>query len=212
MAEIANYPSNSDKAKTEGAIVRNEAPTRIVPADYAEEAPEKVNWFREFISGDPREAKIMVIRDVIYPSIKRMLIDSGQAFLTFLLDNGTRSIKSGNRDYYNSIKPSSGYSRGSSFSPKDQQAEPVSSIFVEHGFSTRGPAELARDNLLNIIDMQGYATVRDYYDAFGKSSRNVSYDNHYGWTNLNMTEVKYRIFDGQYYICNLPKPRLLDID
>ena len=72
--------------------------------------------------------------------------------------------------------------------------------------------ELVRETLLDLLDRQGYVTVRDYYDALGKSSTNISYDNHYGWTNLSMTEVRYKVFDGRYYIANLPKPRLLDID
>lgn len=210
MAVVADYPNNSDKAKMVGAKAEVTPTSKIRPVDMEDDQPQKINWFREFILGSPKDAKNTVIRDVLFPSIKRTAVDAVQAFLTFLFDGGVRTTSRG-RDY-SSISRSGSVSRSATFTKDAPEDTGVGSIFVQYGSETKGPMEVARETLIDLCDRQGYVTVRDYYDVLGKSSTNISYDNHYGWTNLSMTEVRYRVFDGRYYIEHLPRPKLLDID
>lgn len=208
MAIIADYGSNSDKAKAEQKTETTEI-VKVRPVELEEAQPAKINWFREFFLGTPKGASNAVVRDVLFPSVKRMLLDAGQSFLSFLFEGSFSKSKSGQRDYSSIRRSSSGVVVET---PQKENIMSTSSIFTPYGSETRGPMEVIRDTLLDLLDRQGYVTVRDYYDAGGKSSNNISFDNHYGWTDLSMTEVRYKVFDGLYYIANLPRPRLLDIN
>ncbi len=204
MGNIPNYKSNSDEGKLE------EKERRLRPVEDAEApAPKRTNWVSEFILGDARSARESVVRDVIFPGIKRMLVDAGSAFLTMWFD-GVRSGPAKRGDNYSSIRRGgvgSGYF-GRDSEPEKQNS--TSSIFVECGKRSRGDAELVLDQLRFFIETGGFATVRQYYDLMGKSSVNVSYDNHYGWTDLSGAEVRYKFADGLYYIVGLPRPKFVD--
>lgn len=209
MGNITDYGSNSDKAKAQQS--ESTEIVKIRPIEIENSQPARVNWFREFFLGTPKGASSAVVRDVVFPSVKRMLLDAGQSFLSFLFEGTFQKSKPGQRDYNSIRRSSSGVVTDSSIQASNTIGA-SSSMFTPYGSDTRGPMELIRDNLIDLLERQGYVTVRDYYDAGGKSSNNISFDNHYGWTDLSMTEVRYKVFDGLYYIVGLPKPRLLDID
>lgn len=201
--DYSKYGSNSDQAKLEQNANRDGAGLRPIPQD--DYIPKRTNWFREFIKGDVETARTNVARDVVIPFIKRMIVDSVNVFLTTILDNVASTPKK--RTDYNSI------SRGGTLpirtavvvEPEDRET----TAFHECSCKTNGPVELALDTLQNIIERTGSVKVIDYYDRFGQASKNPSFDNHFGWTDLSMAQVAYNVWDGVYYIKNLPRPKFL---
>lgn len=69
----------------------------------------------------------------------------------------------------------------------------------------REDADMVLDNLLELVDRFGVASVADYYDLVGVEQAYT--DVKYGWTNLGETRIR-KTLDG--WIIDLPRPILLD--
>lgn len=207
MADYTKYGSNSDRSKSEQTEMRDGAALRPVPTD--DYVPKKTNWFREFVRGDVDSARQNVVRDVIFPFTKRMIIDSVTVFLTTILDNVANPGKK--RTDYNSI------SRGGTVtSPRYSSApEPVvsegPSAFHMCTKETRGEATIALDVMHDLLNRTGKLYVREYYEIMGyKDSVNASFDNHFGWTDISRAVVGHDVWNGYYFIQNMGRPSYID--
>lgn len=80
----------------------------------------------------------------------------------------------------------------------------ISSRFKNLVFEEKSEAEEVLDNLLELIDVNGEASVEDLYDLTGNISNYT--DSNYGWTNLKNANIV-NIRDG--YLLDLPKPKQL---
>ena len=206
--EYSKYGSNSDQAKMEQVSSRDGAALRPVPKD--DYVPQRTSWFKEFIKGDVENAKRNVVRDVVFPFIKRMIIDSANVFLTSILDNVAGGPRK--RTDYSSISRSN-YTYGRTV-PAPEPEEPQNGVFMTCYSESNGSLEVMLDVFRDIIERTGKLTVTQYYDQFKEVMpkeirRNPSYDNNFGWTDLASAYVKYNHWDGNYYIANMGRPKFL---
>lgn len=152
-----------------------------------------------FISDDVKDVKEYAVKDVLVPTIKKVIVD--------LVSDGINIIVNGKGAARRDSKV--GYRSYSSYSRDDRRA--VSSVssrfdYDDLVFTSRGDAEIVCDQLDEMIDRYGFATVADFYDAAGKSAPYTAQK--YGWTSIRNADI-IRLRDGDYII-KLPKAMPLD--
>ena len=153
-----------------------------------------------FISEDVTSVKEYALMDIIVPTIKKAIVD--------LVTDGINIVVNG-KDSRRSRDSKVGYRGYSSYSKDDRR--PVSSVnsrfdYDDLEFASRGDAELVCDQLGEMIDRYGFATVADFYDAAGRSAPYTAQK--YGWTSIRNADI-IRTRDGDYII-KLPKAMPLD--
>ena len=150
-----------------------------------------------FISEDVADVKSYVIMDIIVPMLRNAIYDiiTGSADMIIYGKNGRSKKSSGGskvsyRNFYDD--------------PRDRAPRTTNSLtsfnYDEISFESRGDAQLALDQLDDLIERYGFATVADLYDIAQLSSPYTS--NKYGWTNVRNGEAV-RTRDG--YKLKLPK-------
>lgn len=145
-----------------------------------------------FISDDVPNIRTYVIKDVIVPTIKKIISETVDMVLF------GKSRKS------NTIAGRVSYNRF--FEEPRRQA--ASSVQTAHGYNyneviveSRGEAELVLSQMNDIIETYDMASVADLYDLVGITGEYT--DNRYGWTNVSNAEIV-RLRDGGYLI-QMPK-------
>ena len=206
MPGSEDLPNNSNRARREKEEQKKKEIKAITKATTKKKSVGKK--FAEAFIGDESEhnnIKDYILYDV--PAAKNTISDAITGGLEMLLFGERRSSNSKMaRDRGKSYVNYSGYSRrqdSQSERPRRNAREKVwnDDIILD----SRGEAEQVIDNLLDIIDEYGAASVADLYSLVGIDSEYT--DNKYGWTNLSSANVS-RTRDG--YILNLPKAYLID--
>lgn len=188
--EIPNYEGNSNKSKE----TKEERP-KLEKVVVGEVKTKKKNGFGTFLSNfvneEAKDIKTYLFKDVVIPTIKKTITE----VVDMILYGGRSSHKSsGTRVSYRSYYDE----------PRNRDREPR----VVQGYSyddvilgTRGDAEEVLNQLNDVIDQFGIASVADLYDLVGLTGNYT--DNRYGWTNLANADV-IRTRDGGYML-KLPR-------
>lgn len=153
-----------------------------------------------FISEDVKDVKEYAVNDVFIPTIKKVIVD--------LVSDGINILVNG-KGATRSRESKIGYRSYSSYSKDDRRpAASVTSRFDYDDlvFSSRGDAELVCDQLDEMIERYGFATVADFYEASNMTAPWTAQK--YGWTSIRNAEIV-RLRDGGYII-KLPKAMPLD--
>ncbi len=160
-----------------------------------------------FISDDASNVKSYILMDVLVPTIKKAIVDIGTDALNMIFLGGTgrgRDSRGGNAHYVS-------YSRFSSeprdrFSDSESRRPTARFDYDNLVFETRADAEAVIEQLIDIIDRYGVATVADLYDTIDQSHPFTAND--YGWTSLRNAGVD-RARGGGY---SLKLPKAMPID
>lgn len=203
------YPPNSNKYKEEQKQ-KQAAPTDKQIQKVTKSATKtKTNEIRKltdiFISEDVANVKNYIFMDVIVPAVKKAIYDVVTNGIDMFLYGGTGKGKSSSnsskvsyRNYYER-KDSSGY-RSS-----DNNTTRNALDYEDIVFGTRGEAEAAKQQMIDIIERYGMVTVGDLYEMADLTPPYTSQS--YCWTDLHTAETQ-RVRDG--YVLKLPKARPID--
>ena len=159
-----------------------------------------------FFKEDLISVKDHILKEGIFPSIKKALAESGKTAIDMIFYGETRSSSKrySNRyktydDYYSSNENTVITSdRKNNFSGYMYSCDDII-------FKSRTAAEDVLSELLNIIAGYNLVTVSEYYGIVNQPTRYT--DERYGWTNLDNARVV-RVRDG--YMIKLPRPLPID--
>lgn len=208
MAEIKDYPSNSNVKKEER---RKEAVTerranKVVTGGAKTQKKSDIRKFTDiFLAEDISTVKSYILMDVLVPAVKKAIDDIVSNGIHMLLYKETDRNRGSNR-------PAARVSYGSYYNDnRSRDRERVSSRrndfdYENIVFDRRGDAETVLTALEDIIDQYSYARVADLYELAGVTTDNYMV-NRYGWADLHNAVVTSGR-DG-YYI-RFPKALPLD--
>lgn len=202
---MEEYKSNSHKSKQ----AKTEERKKLEPVVSGKVAVRKKNTARKFadtfISEDAANVKSYIVTDVLVPAVKKLIADIVRDGIEMFLYGGSggrgRSSKGSRVDYVS-------YNRYSDRRDdyRREERRPTAFDYNELTYETKGDAEAVLDQLSDMIETYGYATVGDLYDA---SNRTAPYTaEKYGWTNISSAR-SVRLMDGGYAL-KLPRACHLD--
>lgn len=193
-----NYKPNSHSYKeaqaTAAAVEKEKKIEKVVSGTVK---TRKKSGFRKamdnFVSDEVSSIKTYVVKDVIIPTIKKIISETVDTIL------------------FGKSKRVGGSSLGTHVSYRKYYDEPRSTrdagVPTRHGYScdeiileSRGEAERVLSQLNDLIETYEVVSVADLYDLVG-IARNWT-DNNYGWTNIKNAEV-IRCRDG--FLLQMPK-------
>jgi flagellin-like hook-associated protein FlgL len=219
----ASFPSNSKtvKVKTEISTETNTEPkklNKVVKGGVTQKKKPLGKRFMEtFISDDVANVKSYIVNDVLIPAAKDTvsdivggIVDAIKSGVEVALFGEVRSISRSRRDSGRSYVSYDKYS-SKDRDRRDERRELSHRDRARHNFDdivfeSRDDALDVRNNLVDLIDQYGEATVANLYDLVGITESFT--DTKYGWKNLASSSVSKIGRDG--YVLNLPKPILLD--
>lgn len=189
-----NLPTNYNEPKKVEKIVDAKVKEKGLGSKLAE----------TFLSEDITNVKKYLIRDVLIPAIKDMVVD--------VIKNGVDML------FYGDAKPSK-KSSGGSYVSYSSYYQPTSRSRSETSrnsdrtwntsrdfiFDSRGDAEKTLDTLTEIVIEYKAASVADLCQLVGVTGEWT--DNQWGWFDLSSASVK-RVHGG--YMLDLPKPTHID--
>ena len=198
---MKSYDGNSNINKN--APEREKLPTITNNVKIKKET-EISKFKKNFFAEDAKTVKGQVFRNVVVPSIQRMITDVVKTGIDILIYGGRSNPDKNSRvgnisysNYYDRNKsaptiPSGAYSKNT-FS------------FNEVVLFDRGETEEVLMSLREQIDRYGMVSVADFYDMVGQSAPYTA--NKYGWRDLRDASID-RVRDG--YSINFPKASPLE--
>lgn len=182
-----------------------------------------------FISTDLPDVKGNIVNDILIPSAKNMVLDAIRSVATgavgtvemmlFGKVTGRGGIYNGrNRDYssissrirYDSM---GGNTRGKELTQTQRASFALDSVIFEgievvDGIerTPRQQAQAVIDSMIDQIEMYGYATVRDFYDYAGVTTRDYT-EASWGWHSFGTARPE--AIAGGAYIIVCPRPEYL---
>lgn len=165
---------------------------------------KKKRSFRDlFIAEDIENVGEYVIRDVVIPSIKKLIRDTicnGTDALLYSNGSGPSSNKGGStisRPAYRKAFQSEQTTNNRS------QNNRASSLYADIIFENRSDAEEILHIMDEVSDEYGFASIGDLYDLVGWET--ASTYNNYGWTRAGVKEAKIqRVSEG--FLLKFPRP------
>lgn len=205
---MEEYASNSDRSREIKPI--DTQPVKKIESTLSGNATiQKKSGFERFkdsiIAEDINNVGSWIFNEVIVTSFKRAIFDIVTNGIDMLL-YGKASAKqtSQSRTSYSGYYTSGG-SRYQTSSFMDQRSKPAVKSFSYDNivFPTRGEAEEALEDMLEVIDRYGNVSVSDFYEiAKVKEVPDYTF-NDYGWFNIPRNTDVLRCRDG--YILKLPR-------
>lgn len=195
---MEDYKGNSHKQRERGA--EKEKLEKVISGSAKTKKKSEISKITDlFVPEDRENVKTFIISDIIVPSFKKVISD----IVDMVLFGESRSKKSSNasrvsyRDYYDN-KDRRNYSRSRS----------KTNYFSDDVIvNSRGDAENILDNMDDLIDKYGTASVGDLYDLAGLDTEYTDYK--YGWTNVRNAEIV-RVRGGSEYAIKMPRTMALD--
>jgi peroxiredoxin family protein len=154
-----------------------------------------------FIAEDVSNVKTYLFLDVLVPAVKKLFVDMIETAVN-MFAYGTNAPKQSSK----AVKTSySGYYNSSSSSRKDYRVSNSDSEYVSVLVDTRAEAEAAIFGCEELIDRYGMASIADFYDLVGITSKYTDYK--YGWEDVKASTIT-RTREG--YLIKMPKAKPLD--
>lgn len=202
---MENYKPNSHKSKEEAA--EKKQIEKVIQGTARVRKKNAVQKFTDvFISEDASSVKTYIISDVIIPAAKKLVSDIVRDGIDMLLYGGTGGRKDRSSTGYRSdyISYNKYSDRRDDRRYTDARARNVRT-YEDIEFDNRGDADIVLDQLGDLIERYGMATVADLYDLVGLTGNYT--DNKYGW--LSIRDAKVVRSRDKYY---LDLPRVSPID
>lgn len=202
---MQDYKPNSNRFKEEQRTAQKAIPEKKVEKVIKGKAKTKKKsdarrLMDSFISEDVSSVKSYIVDDLIIPTVKRTIVDA--------IKNSAEMIFLGKVSDSGRGRSGGGYVSYRDYGRRDERksSDTRSSFdYDEIRFEYRGDAEAVLDQMIDMIDRYGIATVADMYDMADMTAPYTS--NRYGWTSLRTADVA-RVSDG--YIIRLPKAMPID--
>lgn len=206
---MEDYTSNSDKtrlANHESSDNRVKARS-VVETPAVTKEPGAINKFSKiFIEEDLRTVTSYVLKDMLVPTIKKMVYEGVGIMLGINRDDysvrRTENNKPSYRSYYDNRRE-----RRGAVTEYPREDSRIVHDYMATKFYSRGDAEAVLAELEAIIEANGCTTINDFYIAANMKARDYTYDN-YGWGDLQaariLKEFDYRD-DRTYYYLKLPR-------
>lgn len=206
------YPSNSAKAKPVASPDPEERKLESVVAGPVtrRKKPLGRRFTEAFIGGDAPSVWGYVVGDVLVPAARDMLADAlTQGFERMIYgearSTGRRAASRGGQGYTSYNRYSSSTIRREDPRPPMSRRARSQHEFDEIILATRAEAEEVLDNLFQLIEKYGQATVGDLYELVDLTGNYT--DDKWGWSDLRGSNVR-RTRNG--YLLDLPKPDPID--
>jgi len=209
--ETPEFPPNSEVSKK---VVEDKNLSRVTSSEAVRKKKSLRKRFSEaFVAGTPRMAIQFVLLDVLLPAAKDMVVEAGHSGLEKLIfgesrRRGSLPPQSGQYGYVNYSRYSAGGTAGSRLSSAQRAMSRQARArhdFDEIVLDLREEAEEVIDQLFEVINRYGAATVADLYELVGLASTHQ--DHKWGWTDLRGAGVTR---DRHGYVLDLPDPHPLD--
>lgn len=210
MSEI-EYKPNSNKYKEQQKAAANDKEKRAEKVVQGKVKLKKKNEVRKFadvfVAEDTRNVKDYLLMEVAIPAIKNTIID--------LITNGINMLLNGETSRSSSSRKRSGdYVSYRDYSNRDRDRHDRRDSGVRGRFDlddlvfgSRRDAEATLEQMDDMIDRYGWATVLDLYESADLGGSAPWTANKYGWTSLRSADV-IKVRDG--YVIKLPKAMPLD--
>ena len=201
-----DYKPNSHKYKEEQKAANDDKRAeKVVQGKVKVKKKGEVRKFADvFVAEDAHNVKDYLITEVAIPAIKNTIIDLITNGVTMLF-NGESSTKTRRRSGdYVSYRDYSNRDRD-----RDRRDVSVRNRFDldDLVFGSRRDAEATLDQMDDMIDRYGWATVLDLYESADLGGSAPYTANKYGWTSLRSADI-IKVRDG--YVIKLPKAQPLD--
>ena len=204
-----NFPANSHASKQEKADEekRGHVNKPVVQAGVKQQKRSLGKRFAEtFLGEDVDSVGSYILLDVLIPAVRDTIVNIVQSGIEMLIYGDTRGVRGGrneHRSYYNySTSYRSGVrDRDRAASYRSRRSNSIEDIVCEE----KRDADEVIDQLLDLIDRYGQASVADLYDLVGITSSSTDWN--WGWFNLSTATTR-RVSGG--YLIDLPKPQPLD--
>lgn len=206
MAEVRNYPSNSNKSKE--AEERKINKPVVKGAAKSRKKSFGTKFAETFVSDDASDVKGYILSEVIVPSVKSLISEMVTSGIEMILYGETRghrrystNSKTSYSSYYHNV--SSTRERG----PGDTPRATLRGIynFDEVILDNREDADAILDTMLETLEEYKRVSVADLYDLADLESTWA--DQKYGWKNLDTANVVR--LPGEGWLIKLPKAREL---
>jgi len=191
--ETFDYKPNSNRSK-ENEKASKERPKleKVVKGNIKTKKKSGASKFVEtFISEDVKNVKSYLVKDVLIPSAKKLVVDFIKDGIEMLVYGSTR--RGDRRATVDKVSYRQYFDRDSR--PIEESRSRVHFDYDEIEFDSKGDAELVLTRLDEVIETYGHARVSDLYDLVGKSCDYTCND--YGWSNLS-TARAVRMRGGGY--------------
>lgn len=206
------YPSNSNKQKTEQKQQQSEVPEKrkaVVKATVRKKTGI-ARFVDSLISKDIKDMKTYLMDEVVKPTIRNTISDSIGGVLNIVQDSINTALYGENGARVNRKRSSNPsymvpYDRISTRTNNRNSNVDDPFHLDDLVFTSRGDAELVLRDMQEDIRRFGSVTVLTLFDL---ADQDAPYTGRkYGWKNLNGVRVR-SVHDG--YIIDLPRPVLLD--
>jgi hypothetical protein len=173
--------------------------------------PLGVRFQEMLIGGDTKSVLEHVINDVLIPAFKDMMLDAvneGMQRRMYGESRGNRRSPVSRAGAF--ISNQVNYNRYSGPKRDDRSSSMSRVARASHNFddiimSTRAEAESVIDELRDIVEQYGHASVRNLYELVDEKAHST--DENWGWFDLRHASVRH-VSNG--YLLNLPKTVPLD--
>ena len=205
----SEFPPNSETSKRGAPSGKNIEPVISGSAVRRKRSLRK-QFSETFVSGDFRTAVRYVLFDVLLPAAKDTIVEAGAQGIEKLIFGDSR--RRGSTTPYSGPQGNVQYNRYSMGSSRfsgparalSRQARSRHN-FDEIVLDERAEAEQVIDQLFELVNKYGSATVSDLYQLVGLNSTHT--DNKWGWEDLMGAGVS-RVRGG--YLLDLPEPEPFD--
>lgn len=195
------YKPNSYKSKEQQDTVTDKKVEKVVTDPVKLRKKSSVEkLFEVFAPDDVENVKHYIVRDVIVPSIKDIILDAIKALLG--VDERGRNTR---RPVASKISYKDYYDRKSNNAVRNDICNRNELDYEDYVIPTRGEAENVLSKMDEIIAVYGMVSIADLYDLIGVTPK-YTY-NHYGWTDIRSASIV-RVRDG--YVVKMPKAMPLD--
>ena len=205
------YTPNSHKYREEqkAAATEEKRVQKVAKGPVKTKTNEMRKFADIFISEDVSNVKNYIFMDVLVPAIKKAIYDIVTNGIDMFLYGGSGKGKSSStgskisyRSYYDNNKPSNSNYRGSESNQSRDKLD-----YEDIVFSSRGDAEMVKQQMRDVITRYGVVTIADLYEMADPNLTAPFTGHKYGWMDVSNAGVE-RVRDG--YILKLPRAVPID--
>lgn len=158
-----------------------------------------------FISEDVANVKSYIFMDVIVPAVKKAIYDVVTNGIDMFLYGGSGKGKSSSNSSKVSYRNYYERKDGGGYRQSESNASRNALDYEDIVFNSRGEAEAAKQQMIDLIERYGMVTVGDLYEMADLTPPYTAQS--YCWTDIHTAETQ-RVRDG--YILKLPKARPIE--
>lgn len=181
---------------------RKEKELKPLPNKNAVKKKSRGKRLKEAIFGeDIQNVPEYVLYDVLIPALKKLFVDSVNNALGMALFGEVRGRRREGQSHVSMSSVYEGRSEGRFGSGRSARARNKVNDII---FDTRNDAEYVLDQLIDLVDEYGSASLQDLYYIIGTDSAHT--DANWGWTNLRGAAV---VAVAEGYILDMPPIKAL---